>query len=307
MNTHMRKAPLSTKDSTATLQHVVVPFAVKADTIDKSARTFEGIAAVWDIDLGNDRIIKGAFKKTIASWKTSGEALPLLNSHNHYDVFAALGQALDLSEEKDGLWSKWEVIEDPDGDKLLTRLRPSARTKRAIVGKMSIGYEPEKFSFEQPEGTTNFWDRIRNLEVVGLKEVSVVLFPMAPNASIDASTVKSFLQLARETNPASLSPEMKHELRRLSSRIGKLVKASPTPTPVPPTPTPTPPTPTPAPAPAPAPSPSPAPAPTPTPTPTPPVAKTEPTDPAVYVYTEALAHRLQKTLLDNRIKNIGAV
>jgi HK97 family phage prohead protease len=205
------------------LSRITVPFEVKADTVKTDERTFEGLAAVWTLDLGNDIIKKGAFITTIATWKKSRDAIPLLNSHGHYDVFSALGQMLEAEETKDGLWTKWEVVEGLDGDKTLARLRPSKRTGRPIVGKMSIGYEPVKYSYEQPEGNTNPWDRIRNLEEVKLKEVSLVMFPMAPGASVDASTVKQFLMDAQSMDPKLVSMDVKQDLRRLASRIGILL------------------------------------------------------------------------------------
>lgn len=305
-----------------TLEQLVVPFRidVKAASAQPNARTFEGLLAVWDLDLGNDRIKKGAFSNTLKQWKASGEALPLLNSHTSWDVFAAMGQLLDAKETNDGLWTKWEVIEGPDGDALLTRLRPSKTNGRAVVGKMSIGYEPVKFSFEQPPDSTNPWDRIRNLEEIKLREGSVVLFPMAPGASIDASTVKSVLDMARNTDPSTLSPEMKQNLRRLTSRIGRLLKQapgipSPTPSPHATTPDPTPPTPTPTPTPTPAPSPTPSPAPAPTPAPATdapsPSVKGDDATPdtktdaePVYLFSEALTQRLRKNLLRNKVSNL---
>jgi hypothetical protein len=88
---------------------------------------------------------------------------------------------------------------------------------------MSIGFMPVKFDFEQPEGTDSFWDRKRHINEASLKEVSLVLFPMNPNASIDATTVKSFMQLARHTDPTKMDGVTRMELRRLNSRIGLLL------------------------------------------------------------------------------------
>lgn len=207
-----------------TVSRLVVPFELKANGDSTEPHTFEGLAAVWDKDLGNDVIEKGAFTRTIGEWKASGEAMPLLNSHNHFDINAAIGQAIAMKETKDGLWAKWEVIDGPEGDAIMTRLRPSKLTKRPIIGKMSIGFEPVKWEIEQPEGTKDFFDRIRHLKDVNLKEVSLVLFPMAPGASIDASTVKHFLMSANATDPAKLDAETKMYLRKLTGRVGSLLK-----------------------------------------------------------------------------------
>lgn len=206
-----------------TLARVVVPFSIKAN-VDPKSRTFEGLAATWDLDLGNDIIQKGAFKKTIGDWKKSGDALPLLNSHDHFDIMSALGQLIDAKETTDGLWTKWEVMDGPEGDAVLNRLRASPTTGRPLISKMSIGFNPTKFSFEQPEGTDSFWDRIRHIQEADLKEVSLVLFPMQPGASIDASSVKAFLLDTKNVDPSKLDINTKLQLRKLASRIGILLK-----------------------------------------------------------------------------------
>ena len=205
------------------LARIVVPFVLKA-AADPESRTFEGLAATWDEDLGQDIIHKGAFKNTLAKWKGSSDAMPLLNSHDHFDIFSAIGQMIDGKETKDGLNTKWEVIDGPDGDRVMQRLRPSKTTGRPVIGKMSIGFVPTKFSFEQPEGTDSFFDRKRHIEEADLKEVSLVLFPMNPGAAIDASSVKMFMKSLELTDPREVSKLDRMQLRKLASRIGVLLK-----------------------------------------------------------------------------------
>lgn len=209
------------------IHRVVVGLSVKAEDIDEEARTFEGMLSVWGPDLGDDVMHKGAFKKTIREWKSGSDAIPLLNSHNHFDVLSSFGQLLDAKETDDGLWTKWEVIPGADGDRILDRIRPGSNG-RAPVSKMSIGYEPTKFDFEQSDRAR--FGRLRNLREVSLKEGSLVLFPMAPGARVDTSTVKSWIDDANSIDPADVTPEVKTELRRLASRIGILLsgKAKPT-------------------------------------------------------------------------------
>jgi HK97 family phage prohead protease len=206
-----------------TKARLVVSTSFKANA-DPTSRTFEGLAATWEKDLGNDIIEKGAFKDTLKLWKSGSEAIPLLNSHDQYDIFSAIGQLVDAKETDAGLWTKWEVIDGAEGDGVLARLRPSKTTGKPIVGKMSIGYMPIEYSYEQPPGTESFWDKIRHLTKVDLEEVSLVLFPMNEGASIDASTVKSFLISTKSTDPRKLSIQTKTELRKLASRIGVLLK-----------------------------------------------------------------------------------
>lgn len=200
------------------IKRATVPFLFKA--ADEQARTFEGLLSVWGLDLGDDVMHPGAFKKTLKEWKGSPDAIPLLNSHNHFDVLSAFGQLLDAKETDDGLWTKWEIIPGDDGDRLLARLRPGSNG-RSPVSKMSIGYEATKVDFEESDEAR--FGQVRNLREVRLKEGSLVIFPMAPGARIDTSTVKSFLSDPESVDPTDLTPEVRAELRRLSGRIGSLL------------------------------------------------------------------------------------
>lgn len=175
-------------NGTVESKQLVVPFSIKADSIDKTARTFEGLASVWGLDLGGDIMHRGAFANTLQRWRGGDYTIPLLNSHNQFDINAALGQLLDAKETDQGLWTKWGVIDGPDGDGALIRIRPDPRSGRATVTKMSIGFTLVKFDFE--ESPQSRFGQLRHLREVELLEVSLVLFPMAPGASVDADSVK---------------------------------------------------------------------------------------------------------------------
>lgn len=226
--------PVSDRRATPRIEikRATVPFLFKA--ADAEARTFEGLLSVWGLDLGDDVMHPGAFKKTIREWKASPDAIPLLNSHNHFDVLSAFGQLLDAKETDEGLWTKWEVIPGDDGDRLLARLRPGSNG-RSPVSKMSIGYEPTKVDFEESDEAR--FGQVRNLREVRLKEGSLVIFPMAPGARIDTTTVKSFLSDPESVDPTELTPEVRAELRRLSGRIGSLLARKDSDAPPPPAPT----------------------------------------------------------------------
>lgn len=215
-------APSDRRSSRTEANRIVVGFAVKADSINPADRTFEGLASVWGKDLGDDNMVPGAFKKTIKEWKGGTDAIPLLNSHNHWDVLSAVGQLIDAKETTDGLWTKWEIIPGPDGDRILERIRPGSNG-RSPVGKMSIGFEPMKVDFEASD--TARFGQVRNLNEVRLKEVSLVLFPMAPGASIDSESVKSFTDELSEVKGDEVDDETKAALRKLASRIGIVLSA----------------------------------------------------------------------------------
>lgn len=161
----------------------VAPFEVKA--LDEQARTFEGLSSTWQLDLGDDVIHRGAFKTWLASWRKSGRALPLIDQHNYGSVRSVVGKLLDAKETKDGLWTKWEIIEGADGDEMLLRLKGN------YIDGLSIGYRPIKFDFEDSDEAR--WGQIRHLREVELLEVSLVIWPMNEGARIDFSSVKALL------------------------------------------------------------------------------------------------------------------
>jgi HK97 family phage prohead protease len=209
------------KEASLEVKRIYTTFELKE--VDEDERTFNGLAAIWDLDLGDDIIHRGAFKDTLTDWRKSPTAMPLLNSHNHFDIFSGLGQMLDAKEAKTGLESKWEVIDGADGDRVLTRIRPSKRTGRAVVGSLSIGYVPLKFDFEDSDAAR--FGVVRHLRKLALKEVSLVLFPMAPGALIDMASVKSMISQKR------VSAEDLAGLQRLHADLEEALKLATDPTP----------------------------------------------------------------------------
>lgn len=166
-----------------------VSFAVKS--VDAKARRFSGLASTWEMDLGRDVIHKGAFKKTLADWrKSEKKTIPLLDSHDRFSVDSVLGKMVTASETNEGLDATFEM-------------RDTARANEAIkaveegfISGLSIGYEPVEFKYEKPEGAS-YYDTIRHLTEVKLREVSLVVFPMNEGARVDPSSVKSLLDAAK--------------------------------------------------------------------------------------------------------------
>lgn len=155
------------------------PFEIKA--VNTSERTFEGLAAAWTLDLGRDVIHPGAFGKTLNYWREKGFSIPLINQHNYSNgIHDILGSMIDANEVDEGLWSKFEVDDGPEGDKLIRHIE-----KKRLNG-LSIGYEPVDGEVDA--------NGIRHLRELKLMEVSAVIWPMNPDAVIDAHSVKSAAQ-----------------------------------------------------------------------------------------------------------------
>lgn len=193
--------------------------------VDIGGRTFEGLAATWDRDLGGDIIEKGAFRKTIREWKKSGRILPLLDSHNWFSVRDTVGKLIAAEERDEGLWTKWLIVPGTDGDEILARLR-SDDEHGAFIDSMSIGYRPVKFKIIDPgeeDKEEEFSEPTRLLQEIELHEVSLVLFPMNPAARIDSASVKTMagtIRLMLDRCPEELKEEARRALRCELDGIG---------------------------------------------------------------------------------------
>jgi HK97 family phage prohead protease len=185
----------------------VTPFEVKA--VDEAKRTFQGLASTWDEDLGGDRIVKGAFRKTLGDWKAAKGRKPifLLDQHNYYSIRSILGRLASAQETDAGLETEWEVIEGADGDEAMRRV------KGGFITGLSIGYSAVKWETEKVEGGEE-WETIRILKEVKLYEVSLVIWPMNEGAVIDPASLKSLTAALRE---GRLSESEKAEIRALLS------------------------------------------------------------------------------------------
>jgi uncharacterized protein len=125
-------------------------------------RTLTGYASTWDRDLGNDIIEPGAFAETIA--QNSGK-IRLLWQHDPAEV---LGTVKTLREDDRGLYIEARISSTTRGMDVAQLLADGA------VDSLSIGYSAVKTRGTNP----------RYLETIKLFEVSVVTFPMNPQATV---------------------------------------------------------------------------------------------------------------------------
>lgn len=155
------------------MEHKALSFEFKS--VD-DAGVFEGYAAVTgNIDSDGDKIVAGAFEKTI---KESSGAVPILFSH---DVKEPIGIGLSMKEDSNGLLIKGQL------DMNVQRAREvhSLMRLRALKG-LSIGYNV-------PKGGLEYRDGIRDLKQVNVLEYSPCVFPANPMAQVDALSVKAIV------------------------------------------------------------------------------------------------------------------
>lgn len=86
---------------------------------------FEAIVSVFgNIDLQGDRVMPGAFTKSIQSWKQSGDEVPVIWSHDWEDPFSIIGSVVDLAETDTGLWVRGQLdLENPKASQVYRLLK----------------------------------------------------------------------------------------------------------------------------------------------------------------------------------------
>jgi HK97 family phage prohead protease len=157
-------------------------FSLKIKSVDDTG-TFTGLGAAYNnVDLGGDKIMPGAFKRTLAA----GKQFPLLWQH---DPSNPIGTA-KVTDTPQGLQVEGTLrLQDPTAQKAYLFL------KSGVIKGMSIGYETIQSSMDGD---------VRQLKELRLWEISVVTFPMNESATI--SSVKS-LNLSDD--------EVQHHLRAI--------------------------------------------------------------------------------------------
>jgi hypothetical protein len=137
-------------------------FNLRVKAIDETGK-FTGIGAVYNnVDLGGDRILPGAFTKTLEA----GKQLPLLWQHNPSDPIGTV----KVTDSAQGLMVEGQLLlSDPTAAKAYSFL------KAGIIKGLSIGYDTIKAAFV---------DEVRELKELKLWELSVVTFPMNESAFV---------------------------------------------------------------------------------------------------------------------------
>lgn len=159
-----------------------IPLELKAEG---ESGTFSGYGSVFNVlDKGGDIIIPGAFSASLARWKSSGRAVPVLWQH---DTGEPIGNWTDLKEDDHGLLGDAELwLEDAP----YARLAQKGMKTKTITG-LSIGYRVKKFSKDTATG-------VYTLQELDLVEISVVTNPMNDQARV--AGVKSMIEAGRLPN-----------------------------------------------------------------------------------------------------------
>ena len=130
--------------------------------------TFEGYASLFDTeDLGHDVIAPGAFRESLARRGAAG--IKMLFQH---DPAEPIGVWTSLNEDGRGLYARG-------------RLMPEVARAREVLALMRAGaLDGLSIGFRAVQGRRDTRTGVRRLLKVDLWEISVVTFPLLPEARV---------------------------------------------------------------------------------------------------------------------------
>jgi len=151
------------------LQHI--DFGLELKQVS-DAGGFEGYASTRAVDRGNDIVAAGAFRDSLNAYSNSGRMPKMLWQHNPNHV---VGVWKEMYEDDHGLFVKGEVITETTMGGDLHKLM-----RRGAIDTMSIGYRTIDADYEGGDA------KVRRINKLELWEVSLVTFPMNPEAVVTA-------------------------------------------------------------------------------------------------------------------------
>lgn len=161
--------------NTNEIKHKIVDFSVnetKLQTIDGvKYGVITGYASTYgNVDLGYDRIIPGAFSKSLESSSENKKQIPMFFQHDSLYPIGGYPKS-EIVDNETGLFVTGHInLEADKGNSTY------ALAKQGVIGSMSIGYYVRD-SFIGDDG-------INNLTEIDLAEISMVTHPMNPKAII---------------------------------------------------------------------------------------------------------------------------
>jgi uncharacterized protein len=150
-------------------------FAIELKELDLELGVFEGHASTFgNVDLVGDRVMAGAFRRTLKHWKDRKQPIPILWQHNPSEP---IGATLEAREDDEGLYVKGQLILD------VAKAREARSLMQAgVLGGLSIGYDVVKDKWNT--------DGVRDLNEVKLYEYSPVTW--AANDQARYTSVKNY-------------------------------------------------------------------------------------------------------------------
>lgn len=162
--------------------HKSATFTTKA--VNEEKRMVEGYASVFsNLDSDRDRLMKGAFGRTIKEWGPEGKnRIKLVSQHN---INKPVAKIVELKEDAKGLYMKAQFGTHQDGDDHYRMV------KEGILTEFSIGFV----------GTSKEDNEYGGLDFKEVKLYEVSLVTVAAN---DEALVTAYKSLSEESDPTNI-------------------------------------------------------------------------------------------------------
>lgn len=144
--------------STPKRLHKIAPMqlvTVSAKDSGVDAGLVESVVSVFgNVDAYGDRVLRGAFKGTLARWAEKGDPIPYIWSHEWRNPFAHIGGVEEAKERKDGLWIRAQLDMEQEMARQVFRLLKSRR-----VTNFSFAYDilDGAYSDAEEDQGKGFW------------------------------------------------------------------------------------------------------------------------------------------------------
>lgn len=185
---------------------------------DLTAGQFTGYASVFgNVDSVGDKIIKGAFAKSLKDFGDAGAGIPCYWCHETSDPEMNLGSTLEATEDEHGLFVKVQL--DLDNPKAVYAYK---LLKEKRVRQMSFAYQ-----------VTDGENKKDCFEITGCKIFEVSIVPVGANQATSIESVKALQEedapepsedeATEDTSEEEPETDLTEDLEALEDQLAKIV------------------------------------------------------------------------------------
>lgn len=158
--------------------------------------TFEAIVSVFGtVDLVGDRVVKGAFAKSLDEWNTAGDEIPVIWSHQWQNPEMHIGGVQKAEERDVGLWVQAQLD--------VTESSTAAQVWRLLSKRRVREFS---FAFDIAPGGQKRQNGANELLEIGLIEVGPTLKGMHPDTALLDAKTRRAARAARAAGGLYLPP-----------------------------------------------------------------------------------------------------
>lgn len=148
---------------------------------DEGEGVFEAIVAVFNnVDRAGDKILPGAFTRTLEAWEAKGRPIPVIFSHEWDNLDAHIGQVAEGKEVDEGLYVKGKLdMDEPFAQRVWKKM------KAGTLAEFSFAYDVVKSNLVDngKDASPRYVNELHDLDLL---EVGPCLVGMNPETELIA-------------------------------------------------------------------------------------------------------------------------